>query len=776
MRKRQKPNNLAARCAGSLLVIILITGLLPSGVYALSEEDSPDHITSEEIASTEPEDPIITEDPSDMSEGPLTPPSGDLLPGGDIAAPDESIGQVEDADIDTLQTAEILASEDGITEVFDLSESQNIDKASSDGYVIAGVGARTYSGMEAILNGRPLTDSVYTDGRLDFYPNASGKTFKITQSGVRVENSKETKNGTVIIPVITVTQGTKDITLILEDIDLGQYAINNSLYGFISLGNNTSVTILLGTDSSHPAIGSSYVRGSIRVVTGATLIIDSASSPGSSSGALTVSPYHVDASAIGGNSSPSFSNSGNIIINGSTVYAIQNNGASTGAAIGGGGVTAPNTTTQHAGNGNVTINGGTVYAVSAGRGAAIGGGGINAYNAYAGDGNVNITGGNVHAVNTGFGASIGSGSTLYSDNISAGNMAHGGNYSITITGGNVTATADKGAAIGSGLVGRAGLDGSSRAINIGSGAVIKAYASGVDPTSGSLTANARPAIDAGVLTGDGYFVNARLSQLTPNNASAALQIRPDGGGSVIDTLELPKGYRCFAYSTGAARTDNIFAYDASSAAFLGGVTRVYDAGPEIFSISAIGGYNAYAPPKPALLAVTLDEDHVVKETVLTTVTVSKTVKGKYADQTKAFPFTVYLYSDEYGNTPLPSDSEYSFSLSHGQEITLQDIPENVYIRVVEELPGHYTPSFKDSSDIDVTEGNDTGVRLVGAQPRSFDFVNTLMYVPPTGVGDSAVDHMPPLLFSAAILSLSIAAFRRPERILFLLRQLKLCLR
>ena len=88
----------------------------------------------------------------------------------------------------------------------------------------------------------------------------------------------------------------------------------------------------------------------------------------------------------------------------------------------------------------------------------------------------------------------------------------------------------------------------------------------------------------------------------------------------------------------------------------------------------------------------------------------------------------------------------------------------------------YIPSFKESADTEYTDGNDTGISFMGNRPRSFDYVNTVMSVVPTGVTDSSRDYMAPLILAIIILALSVAGFRRTERVFLLLRFFKLRLR
>ncbi|MCL2462856.1 MAG: hypothetical protein FWF44_09340, partial [Defluviitaleaceae bacterium] len=94
--------------------------------------------------------------------------------------------------------------------------------------------------------------------------------------------------------------------------------------------------------------------------------------------------------------------------------------------------------------------------------------------------------------------------------------------------------------------------------------------------------------------GSGYFVNAKFT-LTPNGLPAAvttLKVYAAGGNTMLNTLALPAGYRCFAYGTALQRTDNIAAYNGG--ALIGNVTRVCSGdAPEIYSINALSGYNAH---------------------------------------------------------------------------------------------------------------------------------------------------------------------------------------
>jgi|GEM_PF-3162153 len=619
----------------------------------------PDGETTDEVGGAQPDE----ETGEGIKGGTPGENPGDELPDveGDGGEPDESIdeeidevidGKTDDPDGGGRLTAPPMASPSlQIDATIDLSESKNIDLKSTLGYEITGTSGHTYSDRKPNLNDGPLAGPSYaadTNGGLNFHANASGKTFRIIQSGVR--GAPATKNGTLVVPFIHIMPGVTNVTLILEAIDLSEN-ISTKINGSILVDTTSTATLLLSEDAENPDITSSYVRGSIYVAPGATLIIDSASSQGvgDPSGRLTVTPFYSDHAAIGG-SITSGVNAGSIIINGGTVFVTQNiadtKGVATGAAIGGagqsgstnvagsgtvtinGGVVtaatngygaaiggggaskgAAGNTGYKAGAGTVTINGGVVNATSSNRGAAIGGGGVYAFNSTAGAGNVTITDGVVNAVNTGYGAAIGGGAVLDADNASAGTSSYNGGCTISITGGIVTATGNKGAGVGSGQVGFQGnINNISRSIKIGEYANLKAYSSGVDTIS-PYTATARPAIDVSAIPSDGkYFVNARLNQVIAGNIAAKLEIRTLGG-NVIDTLSLPANYRCFAYSTSVSRTDMVYVFNAATSALLGSVKHQdADGSFEIFSINTLNGYSAHGNANEALLPVIFSTD------------------------------------------------------------------------------------------------------------------------------------------------------------------------
>jgi len=520
------------------------------------------------------------------------------LAGNDTAAYTETVKLAATQNIrfvDAVLTLAPLVTE--ISAIIDISENTNIDLIPTVGYMIKGLDNPKFTYSQIGL-GQALAPQ-YTNGRLEFHANASGKTFRIIQSGIRTNypDLSRPKFATCIINSIEVFPNVKNLTLILEDIDFGQTGYND-VYGGILLDSGSSVTILLGEDNKYAGRPtSSYIDNSIRTYAGTHLTIDSAVASGSSQGALRVESRFPLTPAIGG-----FKKAGEtasvITINGGTINAINNVANSTGATIGGAGAGKDDHFTNlvyEACDGDVIINGGTVTATNNGRGAAIGGGGSNVFNKIAGAGRVKITGGTVTAINSKYGAAIGSGSVIIDADLSGGPQASTGGCTISITGGTVTATADKGAGIGSGLAGFNASPG-VRDITIGSGANIKAYSSGVNivnPAYPTIISQARPAIDASILSGDGYFANARLKEVIDNNIATTLKVYANGWGAELNTLELPAKYRCFAYTTdGSTRTDNIMAYNTSAA--IGPVLHDdNDESLDIFSVNSLGGYNTH---------------------------------------------------------------------------------------------------------------------------------------------------------------------------------------
>ena len=150
----------------------------------------------------------------------------------------------------------------------------------------------------------------------------------------------------------------------------------------------------------------------------------------------------------------------------------------------------------------------------------------------------------------------------------------------------------------------------------------------------------------------------------------------------------------------------------------------------------------------------------------TTLTISKTVAGDLGNLTMAFDFTVFFEDasgdplptgtqfsytgDATGTLTLGSDGSATFQLSHGQSITIEDVPMNGFVRIIED-PGDHTPSFVDSEDAGtVVDGYDTTM-LPMAADRSFSFINDRSMVPPMGIrlGNSSALLLPAMVILLA---------------------------
>jgi hypothetical protein len=172
------------------------------------------------------------------------------------------------------------------------------------------------------------------------------------------------------------------------------------------------------------------------------------------------------------------------------------------------------------------------------------------------------------------------------------------------------------------------------------------------------------------------------------------------------------------------------------------------------------------------------------------VTITKTVTGSFADMTKSWTFTVY-FEDEYGvplasgttfnyvggiisgsgataplNGVLTLDSQGSatFTLLHGQTITILSLPIGGYIRVVETASAGYDAWYFDvlGSLSNPTKSNDTSYLLTGVNNRTIEFTNERVTIPPSGIFSSS-----PAVYICLVLMVTFAlsgiAFRAYQK-------------
>ncbi|MCL2151593.1 MAG: hypothetical protein FWH57_01340 [Oscillospiraceae bacterium] len=150
------------------------------------------------------------------------------------------------------------------------------------------------------------------------------------------------------------------------------------------------------------------------------------------------------------------------------------------------------------------------------------------------------------------------------------------------------------------------------------------------------------------------------------------------------------------------------------------------------------------------------------------VTITKKVPGEFGNKNKQFEFEVHFTSSllddpvsayetfviengiidgsgatapTYETLSLDMDGKLIIMLSHGQAITIKDVPDHYEIMIIETFDNRYEGTYTDSKDGSTGETVVTR-RLVYTEDgtRTFDFVNTYIVVPPTGVysGDSAI--------------------------------------
>ena len=325
-----------------------------------------------------------------------------------------------------------------------------------------------------------ITDSASYNGigSLFFNSAATGRVYHLIQTGIYTGPNdgpspypNDLRYGTAVVKNIFIADNV-NITLVVSDIDI---------QGCIVLGSGSSLTLVL--DNSLANAPANQIRQCITVNSGSSLTVESISGS-DADGRLTIDSTTLSEPFRNGNASSARiggiggMSAGNITINSGTVRIRTPYGYdlySTGAGIGGGGVT---TGYNHdAGNGgNIIINGGNIEIVASTTGAGIGGGGAfsSDFCQYdAGDGgNITIAGGTVTISQQGrfciyfdggydiggaypiAGAGIGAGGGI-SGAAYSGNGGDGGN--IHITGGTINVTSNtRAAGIGAGTYGSVG--------------------------------------------------------------------------------------------------------------------------------------------------------------------------------------------------------------------------------------------------------------------------------------------------------------------------------
>ena len=165
-------------------------------------------------------------------------------------------------------------------------------------------------------------------------------------------------------------------------------------------------------------------------------------------------------------------------------------------------------------------------------------------------------------------------------------------------------------------------------------------------------------------------------------------------------------------------------------------------------------------------------------------TISKTITGDYADMTKAFDFTVYFQDSSGvplasgtqftctgtaapsgGTLTLDSEGKATFTLSHGQTITIAGVSTSGKVRIVETTDVNYTASFVDSvAPSMIITAADTGIRNMTSADRTFAFTNARIDIIPAGIstGGNALTLLAVLAIMAGLAAMVAYRRRRKE--------------
>ena len=164
-----------------------------------------------------------------------------------------------------------------------------------------------------------------------------------------------------------------------------------------------------------------------------------------------------------------------------------------------------------------------------------------------------------------------------------------------------------------------------------------------------------------------------------------------------------------------------------------------------------------------------------KNTKLYNLSLDKKVTGDFGDKTKKFNFTIQLkdaagkpvtgkypfsgYATEdgiaepaRGKLTFDKEGKTTLQLSHGQKITINDIPYGVSYTITEQEEKGYDTTYSGKNQTGTIQ-TDTSVSVV----------NHMEYVPPTGIGDTdtrAAGGVAAVSAGAMLLLLTVSLFRR----------------
>ncbi|MCL2526030.1 MAG: hypothetical protein FWE46_03140 [Coriobacteriia bacterium] len=173
------------------------------------------------------------------------------------------------------------------------------------------------------------------------------------------------------------------------------------------------------------------------------------------------------------------------------------------------------------------------------------------------------------------------------------------------------------------------------------------------------------------------------------------------------------------------------------------------------------------------------------ETPLTTLSLGHTSLGAFANLSQVFDYHLFLTRDEQGQLPLTGPVAFvisgtglaepieqtailcahgslKISLSHGQQVVFQDIPQTASFRAVAQQHNPYSHHHIDGAlpDFDTTSA-DTGSRLMTPH-RRIDFFATWRGAPPTKLWLPAPRLATAYLVIASLLLLATTVLARPK--------------
>jgi len=194
---------------------------------------------------------------------------------------------------------------------------------------------------------------------------------------------------------------------------------------------------------------------------------------------------------------------------------------------------------------------------------------------------------------------------------------------------------------------------------------------------------------------------------------------------------------------------------------------------------------------PLSVAITGSRDVYYVYSNFVDLTISKTITGAYANMTKAFNFTVYFQDStgaplssgttftytggviagsgatapSGGTLTLDSGGKATFTLSHGQTITIAGVSTSGKVQIVETTDANYTATFIDSvAPSTIVTGGDTGIRNMTSADRTFAFTNARIAVTPAGIstGGNALLLLAILAIMAGLAAMVVYRRRRKE--------------